>query len=525
MNTAPSSSTHLVEKDETRISEMSYMIRSDIPESCETMTLSSEMTEPSPQFSGTPSTTNTDVSIDVAEGLPEESEARELIDAYYKFFHSAHPFAPEKTYLLRMHSIDAATRPLYLAICYVGSLHHQSPPRGDLKQLALQYTQVNQTSQCDVDPKGIYQVSAMLLLAIATHGQTEMSEANDLLQKAISFSSQLGMNRVGFLDTLSDTELSELCKRTYWYLYIVASALTGDDCEVVFEPAPAFPLPCARGASEKVTLLQFDTADFEDHSYSFSSLTYLIALVRVGRSIRGLCERSKGQPDRTIVRADALLMNWKLHLPPDKQHVFTRNGEIDDVMFQSHILFHSLCIYVHTTLSSKVGSTDDVLHRRRKLEAAEGAVSLLTLHPHLLQMSPLNISSLSGIAMSNLCTSLLYESDVYTRDNTRLILGVLKQLGEVWTAAKQEARALKSMARLSYSEPRNSAQDANVSTQTSPTNILFSDSSSLYSEIAPLVPHDELETTPYDSSSSLTVPISESFIDSPGDAYLLSWDL
>ncbi|KAI0534371.1 hypothetical protein GGR58DRAFT_516154 [Xylaria digitata] len=409
-------------------------------------------------------------------------------------------------------------------MCYVGSLYHPSPQRQDLEQLALGHPQPAQVLQCDVSLRGLYQVSALLLLAIASHGQAELGKASDLLEKAISLSVDIGMRRVDWVDSLHDRELGELWKRTYWYLYIVESALTASDIELRFEPMPTFPLPCEKDAPQQMTLAQFDTADFEDDSRVFSSLTYLIALVRTGCSIKKLCERSKDHPARTVVWADALLMNWKLHLPSSKQQVFTENGEIDDVMFQSHILFHSLCIYVHTSLTGKMGGSNESLRRRRKLETAEGAVSLLTLHPCLLQISPLNITPLSGIAMSNLCAPLIVESNFRTRDNLRLILGVLKQLGEAWKAAKQEAQTLKAMARLSYSELINPPPDIHINPQIGLTDAFPRDTSCLLSDIASPVQDSELGSTPDAGHSSLTMPFSGSITGSSADEYMLPWD-
>ncbi|KAF2971290.1 hypothetical protein GQX73_g2247 [Xylaria multiplex] len=409
-------------------------------------------------------------------------------------------------------------------MCYVGSLYHQSSQRRDLEQLALRHSQPAQVLQCDVSLRGLYQVSAFLLLAIASHGQAELGKASDLLEKAISLSIDIGMRRVDWIDSFHDRELGELWKRTYWYLYIVESAVKDADDELRFEPMPTFPLPCEGDASQQMTLAQFDTADFEDDSRVFSSLTYLIALVRTGCSIKRLCERSKDHPDRTVVWADALLMSWKLHLPSDKQQVFTEDGEIDDIMFQSHILFHSLCIHVHTSLTGKMGGGNESLRRRRKLEAAEGAVSLLTLHPCLLQISPLDITHLSGIAMSNLCASLIAESNFRTRDNLRLILGVLKQLGEAWKAAKQEAQTLKAMARLSYSEFTSPAQDTHNNPQISPTDAFSRDTGCLLSDMTSPVQDSELGSTPDTGRSSLTMPFSEIITGSSADEYVLPWD-
>ncbi|KAI1427177.1 hypothetical protein F5Y12DRAFT_739101 [Xylaria sp. FL1777] len=479
-----------------------------------------------PHISGTPNAAIADASsTDAFDRLAYDPGSHELIDSYYRFFHKAHPFAPEKPYVLSQMNInDAAIKPLYAAMCYVGSLNRQSPPRQDLERLALQYMQPAQVLQCDVSPAGIYQISVLLLLAIASYGLAELDKASELLGRAISLSVDMGMNRVDWVNSLHNSELKEIWKRIYWYLYIVETALTRSDSGLRSEPLSEFPLPCEKDTSQQATLAEFDRADFEDECHGFSSLTYLIALVRTGRCIKRFFEQSKDQPDRTVAWADALLMNWKLHLPSDKEEIFTENGEMDDVMFQSHILFHSLCIYVHTSIPSKTRGSNELLHRRRKREAAEGAVSLLTLHPCLRHMSPLNITLLSGIAMSNLCTSLTTDPGFHARDNLRLILGIFKQLGETWKAAKQEAQALKAMARLSYSELGNPSQETHSSPQISLTDDFANSTSCLFSETTSPVQDSDLGNTPDERRNSLTMSFSESSGGPSTEAYVLSWD-
>lgn len=88
-----------------------------------------------------------------------------------------------------------------------------------------------------------------------------------------------------------------------------------------------------------MTLSRFDLADFEDQGHVFSSLTYLIALVRISRAIKKLDGHPNERDDRAVVRANGLLMNWKLHLPVEKQRVITKSGEIDEIMLQSHLMF------------------------------------------------------------------------------------------------------------------------------------------------------------------------------------------
>jgi hypothetical protein len=39
-----------------------------------------------------------------------------------------------------------------------------------------------------------------------------------------------------------------------------------------------------------------------------------------------------------VANADAMLVNWKLHLPREKQGVVDRNEDVDEILFQAHNL-------------------------------------------------------------------------------------------------------------------------------------------------------------------------------------------
>jgi hypothetical protein len=40
--------------------------------------------------------------------------------------------------------------------------------------------------------------------------------------------------------------------------------------------------------------------------------------------------------ESAVANADAMLVNWKLHLPKEKKSVIDKNEEIDEVLFQAH---------------------------------------------------------------------------------------------------------------------------------------------------------------------------------------------
>lgn len=86
------------------------------------------------------------------------------------------------------------------------------------------------------------------------------------------------------------------------------------------------------------TLSEYEARDFEDEEPIFSSFTYLIDLVRISGSILGIDNINGKDLEPAVANADAMLVNWKLHLPREKQGVVDRNEDVDEVLFAAHNL-------------------------------------------------------------------------------------------------------------------------------------------------------------------------------------------
>jgi len=86
------------------------------------------------------------------------------------------------------------------------------------------------------------------------------------------------------------------------------------------------------------TLSEYEARDFEDEEQVFSSFTYLIDLSRISGSLLTIDSLRGKDAEPAVANADALLVNWKLHLPREKQGVVDKNEDVDELLFQAHNL-------------------------------------------------------------------------------------------------------------------------------------------------------------------------------------------
>jgi hypothetical protein len=82
--------------------------------------------------------------------------------------------------------------------------------------------------------------------------------------------------------------------------------------------------------------------DFDDDLFGggdspYSSYTYRIAGIRnMGRVLS--LSRIMHYDENAISRVDAHLVNWKLHLPESKKKFISGDGQLDEMIFQAHMI-------------------------------------------------------------------------------------------------------------------------------------------------------------------------------------------
>lgn len=104
---------------------------------------------------------------------------------------------------------------------YIGSLYAQEFSSSELKDIAF-----NQLDLPGMPPNG-FTVQALLLTAIAMHGEDEMERARITLDRAIYMALEIRMNSRTFANMERDPVLAESWRRTYWGLYVTDAMFAG----------------------------------------------------------------------------------------------------------------------------------------------------------------------------------------------------------------------------------------------------------------------------------------------------------
>ncbi|ESZ96962.1 hypothetical protein SBOR_2644 [Sclerotinia borealis F-4128] len=415
-----------------------------------------------------------------------------LIDLYYNFFHRAHPYIiPKGRFLSKLKTDPDSLNNLLPVMQYIGSLYAPDLQSAEFRAIAF--------SQLDVPslPQSGFSVQALLLLAIATHSEDEREHARVILDRNICMALEIRMNYRAFAEMERDPVLAESWRRTYWGLYVLDGVFSGiarASSFILSAIEGHVNLPCedheyeSGNIPQPRTLSEYDSRDFEDELPIFSSFTYLIDLIRIIGTVLSINNITGKNLESAVTNADAMLVNWKLHLPVEKQGVVDKNEEVDELLFQAQNLLQTLLVFIHRPLSrlyhaplEKVsrcapppstspptGNEDLIrwLHTKKTIEAAQTAINLYALPSPILLHTPLGICGLTMATLANLSACAFVYVDRgesvegsaergdkrscewrMARDRIRLGLGATKVLAGVWEGARGTERELKVIAR------------------------------------------------------------------------------
>jgi hypothetical protein len=84
-------------------------------------------------------------------------------------------------------------------------------------------------------------------------------------------------------------------------------------------------------------LSDLDNAVFLSEMWEFSSFAYRIDAIRtLGKILK--VQKTNLLDKAQVDRADTMLVNWALQLPTSKQEVTSRDGHVDEMLLQAHMI-------------------------------------------------------------------------------------------------------------------------------------------------------------------------------------------
>lgn len=387
---------------------------------------------------------------------------------YYENFHPAHPVLVPS----RLYSHQNYPSFLQTVVHFVGS-HYSSFGRTQEYKKKIVEELMPSTERSPA------MVQAWLIYAIVLNARMETHEAQAALAKSIDLALDLGMNRSDFASS-SHAKCSveaESMRRTWWELYIteihiaISLNIFTFRCNAL---APEVALPCEESIYNgdkdiprprmmldfKRRILAAEDPIFSSFSYRIEA-TMILCRVIVSNHIPE-CHRDQVQA------ADNALVSWINHLPAKKLDIVDAYGNVDEMMFQAHLIIGFAAMLLHLPRSDlqpilaqpekskfwpgaacQLSSTSTrLVHSIKATEASRRVSDSISVCPNILRHSPFIIPALSLCGMIQLATSTVHSDECFDHHCNRvnLILGCLKSARRTWDLAESTYQSLRSSA-------------------------------------------------------------------------------
>ncbi|KAH8816311.1 hypothetical protein F5884DRAFT_818401 [Xylogone sp. PMI_703] len=402
------------------------------------------------------------------------------MEAFFHYFAPAHPFMLPKLNLLKL----LKEKPLgYIEaiLWYIGSIYISEAPTAAFEQEAERL--VNLATSRDG-----FKVQALLLLAIAFDGCLHRDRALQFLLEAQDLALELGMDKREFASANGQgcVFLEESWRRTFWELYAVDGMIAGvhQKSEFRFYNVESdVPLPCEEveytsgTIPPSSTLDDFDDSFFDGRDINYSSSAYRIVAIRnIGRVMA--LGKITFQDDPSIDRVESYIVNWWLHLPASKKSMVSRDGRVDEMLFQAMMVAHAATIILHrdhSQLDSAIAQNVTScaphhqiipgpsynIHAAKVIEAAQAISKLITLptpivkHTHFF-VCAITLASIIHLSCWSLQLPQIQDRDI--KEQLRLSSGGLQELRKVWPAAGISFAQVKGVAQELYAAKKAAAE-------------------------------------------------------------------
>ncbi|RYP20829.1 hypothetical protein DL765_002563 [Monosporascus sp. GIB2] len=413
---------------------------------------------------------------------PQRSLSDRCIDSFYFHFFPGHPAVLPKEHLLKM-AKERNLEHLIAAMKWVGSLYIDAgPTRASFFDEAMRLIYAP-----DVTKDG-FLVQAMSIVLIGLDGSCEQERARGILSDVEQLAVEIGLYTRAYATVhgAGNPILEESWRRTWWDLLVVDGMVAGVHRAtnfVLYDILADVALPCEErqylsgNIPQPMYMEDFDDQLFSGEEREFSSFTYRIAAIKnLGRMMR---LPNNGFPsDDNIDRIESHLSNWRLHLPASKRNCLTEDCQLDEMMFQAHMIIHACSIMLHQPLSQldtsparevtacaphrAVQSGDDFnIHTKHIVSAACEVSKLVTYSVPITTHTHFFTCVLTMSSIVHLSKWALYfiadEDDL--RQQISLNIGALNKLSAVWKAAQKASGQVKGVAQEIYRTKKAQQQE------------------------------------------------------------------
>ncbi|KAJ6780038.1 hypothetical protein PWT90_01210 [Aphanocladium album] len=407
-----------------------------------------------------------------------KTQSDALLDAYYENFHRFHPLVlPRHHFLTLLKDPKWAPRLETLAaiLKLIGNLYVSQEWSKSLQD----DVDIRMGLLTATDP---IRVQCHLLYSVALFWQDQKSQFQLQMGKAVELALELKMFEKDFALAHSEQDkvLAECWRRTWWMVYLFDAFYAGTlgkmEFSVIQIDATA-DLPCDEAEYESgdipepKTLRDWECREFDEEDRPFSSFAYLIGAVKCATLAKAASLKGDPQkkPSDILHVVDSVLDSWMLLLPKSKKQVMSRNGDIDELMFQAHLLIHVVMIGFHRPLSDlKFNAVEDIsscardpapdgpipehinVHTVRVLRSVESQIRLLALPSRPFNHTPFSTCMISEgtLALLSACKFLLRGTELaIARDQIRLTIGCLKNLGALWPRTARNVSQIQTIAK------------------------------------------------------------------------------
>lgn len=374
-----------------------------------------------------------------------------LIDAYYKYFHLAHPILlPRKVYIQDPNILPDS---LKCVMRFIACNHTAVDPSAYEAQARL-ILSANL-------PADVTKVQTMVLLTIVFFARCEREAGTRALTQAIDTAYTIGLQDETF-GAGHAAILRESWRRTWWELYTLTgliSLVSGVNVRLTAPPGRLLPCACEDyndgRVSESRTLEEMQDRWF-DQGFVWSSFAYRAEAVRLLSMVRDLDPNELFFDSPSLDAAIASVKNFIMSLPSHRARGLRADGSTDEVMSCAIMVINlaSICLHVPRSDLAEVHNTaticnndrppvlavDREVHTALAMRSADAISELVIARKSLDTITPCFSCSLAFTVSSQIAAYSL-EADkqsplaIRLREYVQLALTALSTMGQSWQIA------------------------------------------------------------------------------------------